>query len=525
MLVTLPPWAAALLAPAYYVMSALVLGWDTFMAGQIAQLRSAPRTFAFMSALAALLLAPALLVDAAAGSSLAGHTFDQLAWIWPAVTILFAAQVLYATARRMVSPFLGLPILIYDLLLVVVVITRYLLALGYTPLSWALITEVAHVNVLGYVTGPAALGARFSIQLPLLAPAFPARWRASTAVRALLAVLALVWVGATALELPAAQTAIASYAALGSEPLQERPAGDFTVGLRVLPTVDAPPPASALHNDLLLVDTTGAEAISVVVGTGARNAALDSLARALEPLRRDTTALIVTLATPPGAAVLFSHSRMGYTTARLADVSRIARRLHPDYLLPVDEPYGRAERALGTLPVTYWERYLTDAAAAVHRVDPRIRIGISASSFEPRDSALYAWAAAPTSPIDVLGFTLAPDFTGGAGLNARLRAADRWMAAEPQTAAAKEHWVFTTRGYPEAHGEASQERAVWATLAWATGHSTVKGLVVADAADYEDRTGLRAPAGRLRPVVGAVSRATRNLRDAEAPEPSADTPQ
>jgi len=51
----------------------------------------------------------------------------------------------------------------------------------------------------------------------------------------------------------------------------------------------------------------------------------------------------------------------------------------------------------------------------------------------------------------------------------------------------------------EAHGEANQERAVWATLAWATGHAAVKGLVVADAADYEDRTGLRAPAGRLRP--------------------------
>jgi hypothetical protein len=524
MLVTLPPWAAALLAPTYYVMSGLVLAWDTFMAGQIAQLRSAPRPFAFMSALAALLLAPALLVDAAAGSSLAGHTFDQLAWIWPAVTILFTAQALYATGRRMVSPFLGVPIVLYDLLLVVVVITRYLLSLGFAPAAWALTTEVAHVNVLGYVTGPAALGARFSVQLPLLAPAFPARWRASMAVRALLAVLALIWCGATALELPAAQTAIASYASLGNEPLQERTAGDFTIGLRVLPIIDAAPPASALHNDLILVDTTGAEAVSIVVGTDARNAALDSLGRALEQLRRDTTTLIITLAPPAGAAVLYHRSPAAYTTARLADVARIARRLHPDYLLPVDEPYGRAAHALGALPVAYWERYLTDAAAAAHRVDPRIRIALSASSFEPRDSALFVWAAAPTSPIDALGFALAPDFTGGAGLNARLRAADRWMAAEPQVSLAKEHWVFTTRGFPETHGEASQERAVWATLAWATSHAAVKGLVVADAADYDDRTGLRAPTGRLRPVVGAVSRATRNLREAEAPETSTDNP-
>ena len=147
MLVTLPPWAAALLAPTYYTMSVLVLGWDTVMAGQIAQLRAAPRPFAFMSALAALLLAPALLVDAAAGSSLAGHTFDQLAWIWPAVTVLFAAQALYAMGRRMVTPFLGVPIVIYDLLLVIVTVTRYLLSLGLVPATWALVLETAHVNV------------------------------------------------------------------------------------------------------------------------------------------------------------------------------------------------------------------------------------------------------------------------------------------------------------------------------------------------------------------------------------------
>jgi hypothetical protein len=508
---TLPPWAALLLAPAYYLISVLVLGWDTFMAGQIAQLRSAPRTFAFMSALAALLLAPAVLVDAAAGSSLAGHTFDRLAWIWPAVTVLFAAQALYATGRRMITPFLGVPIVLYDLLLVVVTVTRYLLSLGLVPAAWALVVATAHVNVLGYVTGPAALGARFSVQLPLLAPAFPARWRASTGVRGLLAVLALVWCGATVLELPAAQTAIESYAALGAEPLQERPAGDFTIGLRVLPTVDGAPAASALRNDLALIDTTGAEAVSVVIGPNARTAALDSLARALEPLRRDTTILIVTLGPPIDADVAYRRSLGAYTTARLADVSRIARRLHPDYLLPVDE--------LRILPVSYWERFLTDAATAAHRVDPRIRIAFSAAAFDARDSALYAWGSLPTSPVDALGFTLAPDFTGGAGLNARLRAADRWMAAE--AAPAKEHWVFATRGYPEAHGEGNQERAVWATMAWATGHAAVKGLIVADAADYENRTGLRAPAGRLRPVVAAVSRAARNLREAEAPEANA----
>ena len=47
---------------AFYVASALVLLWDVFLAGQIAQLRRAPRFFRGATALGGLLIAPALLV-------------------------------------------------------------------------------------------------------------------------------------------------------------------------------------------------------------------------------------------------------------------------------------------------------------------------------------------------------------------------------------------------------------------------------------------------------------------------------
>jgi hypothetical protein len=521
---TLPGWAAALPAPAYYATSVLVLIWDTFMAGQIAQLRTAPRPFAFMSALAALLLAPALLVDAAAASSLAGNAFDALGWIWPAITILFTAQAIYAVGRRMLSPFLGIPIVLYDVLLTAIVLTRYRIALGATPAVPWLALATAHINVVGYLTGPGALGARFIPQLPLLAPAFPARWRVSTSLRAILALLALVWCVATLLEIPAAAASVASYEALGTEPLQERPAGDFTIGLRVLPIIDGPPTASALRNDLALVDTTSAGAVSVVVDPRAGSPALDSLARALDALRRDTTVLLVTLAYEPGAGAMRRRAPAAFAAARLAAVSRIVRHLHPDYLLPADAPYGTAARALGVLPLEYWTRYLTDATAAAHRIDGKVRIGVAVSAFDARDSALFAWASAPAAPIDAIGFALAPDFTGGAGLAARLRAADRWLAAAPRPT--REAWVFDARGFPTVHGEASQERAIWATLAWATGHAAVKGMIVGDAGDYEARTGLRAPAGRLRPVVAALRQATQSLRETEtAPEqPRVDQP-
>ena len=518
---SMPSWLPPLLPWIYYVASATILLWDTFLAGQIAQQRTAPRPFAFMSALGALLLAPALLVAAAAGSSLAGRTFDALAWIWPAVTLLFTLQTMYAVGRRMLTPLLGLPILAYDLLLTAVTTTRYALALGATPPHWAMILAVAHVNVLGYVTGPTALWSPLALQLPLLAPAFPARWRISQSLRAIIAMLAVVWCVATGLELPAADSAIRSYASLAAEPLQERPAGDFTVGLRLLPIVDGAPTASALRNDLALVDSTGAEAVSVLIDPHAHAAALDSLARALEPLRRDTTVLIVTVGYAADAALAARRSPSAFAAARLADISRIVRRLHPDYLLPADEPYGRAARVLGRRPVTYWIRYLTDAAAAARRVDPHVKIGLAIAAFDTRDSALYAWAAGPQSPIDVLGFILAPDFTGGAALDAKMRTADRWMAAAPTPI--KEQWVFAARGFPVAHGEANQARAVWAALAWATSRAAIKGLVVADAGDYDDLSGLRTPAGRLRPVVDVVSRATRSLRETSVPQASVDS--
>ena len=79
---------------------------------------------------------------------------------------------------------------------------------------------------------------------------------------------------------------------------------------------------------------------------------------------------------------------------------------------------------------------------------------------------------------------------------------------------AKEHWVFAAGGYPLAHGELSQARAIWAALAWATAHPAIKGLVVYEAGDYGQARGLRAPSGRLRPATFAVLRALKALREA-----------
>jgi hypothetical protein len=497
----------------YVAVAVAIMLWNIVIGGQIAQLRTTPRALATMAAVASLVLAPALLIGAAASSSVTGHTFDGLAWFWPATMLLVTAQTAYATLRRMVSPLLGLPILAYDLLLTAVAAVRWATAAGASPSDGMLALAAAHVNVLGYIAGPAALAWPYLLQPPLLAPAFPARWRLSKSLRGLWALIAAGWVTATMLALPSAWLAVTSYASLGTPPLQERPAGDFTVGVRILPPLVAAPGATALRNDLALVDTTGAEAVSVRIDPrGAHPAALDSLGRALDQLRRDTTTLIVTLEYPPDAAALYADSPETYQAARLGEISRIAKRLHPDYLLPVDAPILAGDSALGQrLPVSVWTRYLAAAAFAVHRVDPRIHVAVAMSAFDTRDSALYAWATSTDSPLDAVGFVLRPMFAGAADLDAQTRAADRWMAAAPPPV--KEHWVFATYGYPVSYGEASQERSVWTSLAWATSRSPIKGLIVADAADYGSVTGLRAPSGRLRRVTAAVTRATRSLRE------------
>jgi hypothetical protein len=198
-----------------------------------------------------------------------------------------------------------------------------------------------------------------------------------------------------------------------------------------------------------------------------------------------------------------------FDTSRLQGLSRIAGRLHPAYLLPAIEPC--ASSGAGAISLPEWQQYLTTAARSVHAIDPQIKIAISASTFGPQDSALYAWAAGPGSPVDVVGFSMCPGFNGAETLEAEYHRADRWMQTlhEPL----KEQWVFWAGGYPAAHGERSQELAVRGVLAWATSRSAIKGVIVGDGGDYGSITGLRAASGRLRPAALTVLGVVRRLRD------------
>ena len=506
---------SATLAPAYWALTAAVVLWDVQLAGRIAQNRRAPRPLALLSGLAGLLVLPAALAAAAAPSIFVGRAVQAIAWLWPVVAGLFALQALYAVARRYVTPAIGIPFLLYDLVVLAAAVARYRTLGGGTDGDWLVALGTAQAGAIGVAQGESALWSPWAFALPLLAPVSPARWRFSAAARAAFAMYAAGWAGLVlVVEYPRAVRGVRAFGEFAEARIQERPAGDLAVGLQLFPVLRQPPTELMLSNDVALADSLGVSAISITIAPeAARLRTLDSLARLLEDVRRDTTTLIVALGYPRDARAQYAASPERYAAARVAELRRIVRRLRPDVVIPVVEPYGQGAALLGERPLEEWQRFLTAAAAAVEEDRPRTLVGVSASTFGARDSALYGWAASRASPIELVGFAIAPSFDGGLSLAARLGAADRWLRAADPRRAPKPHWIFHAVAYPLAHGERSQRDALWGTLAWATTHPQVRGVVLGDAADYGRVTGLRVTGGRLRPAVGLLAQGIELLRE------------
>jgi hypothetical protein len=496
-----------------------VLIWDIALTSRIVQVRQLPRAFVALTALAGFLVLPSLVIHLATTNAITGRSVTEVDWLWPLTLTLFALQALYAAARRLVNPFLGFFISAFDVLIAIDAVIRSVAAAGTILPAPALLFLAATTGTFSFLmSSPDVISSPLFVLVPMIAPAFPALRRTTATFRLALAIIAGGWVIIFMTQLTPAVEAVSSYRIHDprTEKLQERPEGDFEIGLKLFPDLDGPPPPVAIRNDLALADTLEVSVVSVVIVPEAMDrAALDSLASSLEMFRRDSTQLILTLGYPrphvPLPGRTFSDAR------RLQTIERVVRIVRPDILLPAEDPYDSGTRAAGQLAPQFWESYLTRASAIAKRVRPRTRIGVSASAYDGRDSTLYAWAAASDSPVDVVGFTLFPSRTGVRTLDAATHAADRWMRESRST---KDHWVFAAGGFPEAHGEVSQERAVWAALAWATSRPAIKGLIVSEAGDYGSVTGLRAPDGHLRRATYAVMSAMRGVRETRPAAPT-----
>ena len=551
------------LAVAHLALCVLVILWDLWVAGRASQLRAAPRMVVVSSGLAGLLLLPALAVHLLSGSLLTGHAFASIAWVWPLTVALVAAQALYATARGMLSPLIGIPIAVYDLLLALVYSAAYAANAGL-PVTNQLIALVAAER------GAIALGAiqqalilPWFLHIPIIAPCAPLRRGLAGTGRALMAVLALAWAALILAALPGASRAVHSYESFAAERLRERPDRDFTIGIKIFPTLTALVPTSSVQRDLAIADSIGTQALCIYISPrGASESELAALAETLEDVRGGRLMVVaLDLAHDPPLARRNRRSDEveSYLDARVRDVARIARVLRPDYLVPVVNPTGlgiaSGRLASGTLTnvapasggesspevppagslardttvqgvanvnaqlpgspsSSNWRRYITRAAHAARAANSATRVMVHVGAFGARDSALYAWAASSSSPVDAVALTLFPGLHGARDIQEAERTADAWLTAQ-RPASGKEHWILEAGGYPTAHGELSQARALWGILAWATNHPAVKGVIAFEASDYATRLGLQTPSGRLRLAAGTLKRAIAGLGEGE----------
>src|SRR5205814_289690 len=92
----------------------------------------------------------------------------------------------------------------------------------------------------------------FFFFVPMTAPAFPALRPFARTFRVGLALVAFLWIVLFISQMPPADLAVNSYGIHDSrtERLQERPAGDFDIGIKLFPDLDAGPPPLAIKNDL-----------------------------------------------------------------------------------------------------------------------------------------------------------------------------------------------------------------------------------------------------------------------------------
>ena len=498
-----------LLGAIYLALSVAMIAWDILMAGRIAQLRRIPRGFQALTGIAGLLILPALVVAYTSQSLLYGRAILLVSWLWPFTALLFVLQTIYALGRRLVTPLLGFPLLVYNIIIATVAVTKFMITRGHSPAEFGLALNAAQASMLGTFFGTPALWNPIYIQVPLFAPSLPARWSFTRMARVALAGAAIAMTALVVVELPGAYAGIRSYQSHDKDQLQEHPEGDFRIGLKIFPDLRSGPPPLAIRNDLALADTLDVDAISVVVDPeAARGIALDSLARSIEQARADSTILIVALGYPKKGEEEFRQSRETYTIARLKDVDVIARRLKPDYLIPAVDPLEEGTRILREESPRYWIDYFARAARVAHYIYPRIKVAVPISSYGTRDSTLYAWAARPGTPIDAVMFSLFAGFDGARSLDTHMRVAQRWMRQFPKP---KDHWVFAG-GYPLAHGEENQLLTIKGALAWATAEAPIKGLVVYEGGDYNSVRGLRAASGRLRPATYEIVRAEKGLR-------------
>ena len=495
-------------APVTLLIAVGVLLWDIVLAGWVASRKEAPRLFTQLTSMCGLLVAPALVVALASGTEDGARTISGVSWLLPVIAVAFVLQVFYAIIARLVSTVVGVPILLYNIAVAAVAVGDYLVAQrGAAPIGLQA-SVAARDALIGMTIGRAALASPFALLVPMVAPAYPARWRLSAVVRATLVLAATAVTTLLVLEWPRGLGAIRSYEPALSVPMQSRPSGDFIIGMRLFPVLDGPPTARITSADLALARVFQPEVVLVVLdGDAARASSLDSLARVLEPLRADKVRIAVALTVGAQPSALDDLERLGA-------IERVLVRLRPDVIFPaLRSPIPSLLRRRPP-SLAWWRNSASRSAQLVARVRPRTTVGWAATRLDATDSAVYKWAASKASPVQLIGAVSYPSFSGLPAIDARLRAFERWHAlAVAAGGGAQTHWLVNVGGLPHAHGDAAQLAAIRHALAWGSRRPWINAAIIGEPADYDGGLGLRAANGRMRAALASIALAAKGMRE------------
>jgi len=151
-----------LLGAIYLALSIAMIAWDILMAGRIANLRRIPRAFQMITGIGGLLIVPALVVAYTSESLLYGRAIILVDWLWPFTALLFVVQTVYALFRRLVTPLLGLPLLVYNVVIATVAVTKFVITRGGSPAEFGLVLNAAQASMLGTFFGTSGWGRTIS---------------------------------------------------------------------------------------------------------------------------------------------------------------------------------------------------------------------------------------------------------------------------------------------------------------------------------------------------------------------------
>lgn len=478
----------------------VIIAWNVVVAVRAVQGRQGTPPDRVLTALAAMLVVPGAVVALTSSTLASGRAIYVIEWLWPATIGIFTAQAAVALWRGRTTRWFSAPAFAMNATLFAAALARMATSYREDPPASLLAVAAAHAGALGLLMGPTALWSPLTLQAPVLVAPAATTWRSGKTWRLLLAVWCTATAAVVALEYPPSVHATRGYDAIAERAQKGTDRGDLRLGLRILPSISSPPRALALREDLALLDSLGTSVIAVVVTPrAARGATLDSLARALQRHRRDSTLLVVALGYDGSDRRAYERDPDAYARYRSSALEEVVRRLRPEVALPALDPHAAGTRALGNAPNRWWRALLRDGAAAAKRAQPRTRVGVLVSSFTPPDSELFAWAAQPSTALDFVGFAIRPSFSGAASLEARFRAAERWSRGVQ-----KPQWIVATGAYPRLAGDRNQERSLRAITLWASRQPSVVGVIIDGSGDHETLTGLRAPGGRIRRAAGVV---------------------